>query len=117
MRIGCLKIKDSEPVYTISVASRLVKIPVWTLRQLDKKGVVTPKKTKGNTRLYSNCDLNKLHRIKHLIEKEHVNINGIKIILKLAGGEDNGENAKGVLKLTLPKKHTAMAKAKQIEIK
>ncbi len=38
-------ISPDEPVYVISVASKLSDLPVWTLRQLDKAGVVVPEKS------------------------------------------------------------------------
>jgi MerR family transcriptional regulator/heat shock protein HspR len=75
--------ETDEPVFVISVVSRLVQIPVWTLRILDKRGVVCPKKSKGRTRLYSLRDLERLVKIHELMEEKGVNLNGIKMILEL----------------------------------
>lgn len=73
-------IGDDEPVFTISVVSRLTKIPVWTLRSLDKENIVKPKKTKGKTRMYSKSDLERLNLIYNIMKNKRINIYGLKII-------------------------------------
>jgi MerR family transcriptional regulator/heat shock protein HspR len=82
MTLTVLKISPEEPVYVISVVCRLVKIPVWTLRQLDKAGVVKPKRIGKKSRLYSLKDLKRLEYVHYLMETKRVNIHGIKIILE-----------------------------------
>ena len=81
MTLTVLKISPEEPVYVISVVCRLVNIPVWTLRQLDKAGVVKPKRIGKKSRLYSLKDLKRLEYVHYLMETKGVNIHGIKIIL------------------------------------
>ena len=76
-------INENEPLYNIGVISKLLDLPEWTLRMLDKKGIVCPFKTKGGTRLYSNLDLKKLKYVAYLIKKEKVNINGVRIIVEM----------------------------------
>ncbi|TRZ96138.1 MerR family transcriptional regulator [bacterium] len=83
MGIFDIYISPDEPVYVISVTSKLVDLPVWTLRQLDKKGVVCPKRIGKKSRLYSLKDIKKLEYIHYLMEDKDVNISGIKIILEL----------------------------------
>ena len=80
-----LKISIEEPVYIISVACKLVDIPVWTLRQLDKAGIVRPKRIGRKSRLYSFRDLKRLEYVHYLMEKKRVNIHGVKIILERKG--------------------------------
>jgi MerR family transcriptional regulator/heat shock protein HspR len=75
-------ISADEPVYVISVVSKLVSMPVWTLRQLDKVGIVRPKRIGKKSRLYSLKDVRKLEYVHYLMEEKHVNIHGIKIILQ-----------------------------------
>ncbi|MFH1458723.1 MAG: MerR family transcriptional regulator, partial [Candidatus Omnitrophota bacterium] len=75
-------ISPDEPVYVISVVSKLVDLPAWTLRQLDKAGVVRPKRIGKKSRLYSLKDIKKLEYVHYLMEDKHVNIHGIKIILE-----------------------------------
>lgn len=80
-------ISPDEPVYVISVASKLVDIPIWTLRLLDREGVVCPKRIGKKSRLYSLKDVKKLEYIRYLMEDKHVNIKGIKIILEIEAKE------------------------------
>ena len=81
MQMFKLKIPAEEPVYVISVVCKLVNIPIWTLRQLDKAGVVKPKRVGKKSRLYSLKDLKQLEYVHYLMEKKRVNIHGVKIIL------------------------------------
>jgi len=76
-----IQISQDEPVYVISVVSRLVEIPVWTLRQLDKEGIVQPKRIGKKNRLYSLKDIRRLEYVHYLMEEKRVNIHGIKIII------------------------------------
>ena len=77
-------ISTDDPVYVISVVSKLVDLPVWTLRQLDKSGVVCPKRIGKKSRLYSLNDIKRLEYVHYLMEEKHVNIRGIKVILEIA---------------------------------
>jgi len=81
-----IHISVDEPVYIISVVSKLVDIPVWTLRKLDKKGVVCPKRSGKKNRLYSLKDVRRLEYIHYLMEEKRVNIHGIKIIIEKETG-------------------------------
>jgi len=83
MGIFEIQISPDEPVYVISVVSKLVDMPVWTLRQLDKKGIVCPKRIGKKSRLYSLKDVKKLEYVHYLMEDKDVNISGVKIILTL----------------------------------
>jgi MerR family transcriptional regulator/heat shock protein HspR len=78
-----IHISPDEPVYTISVVSKLLDLPVWTLRQLDKAGIVCPKRVSKKTRLYSLKDIRKLEYIHYLMEDKKVNIHGVKMILEM----------------------------------
>jgi MerR family transcriptional regulator, heat shock protein HspR len=75
-------ISPDEPVYVISVASKLSDLPVWTLRQLDKAGVVIPKRVGKKNRYYSLNDVKRLEYVHYLMDDKGVNISGIKIILE-----------------------------------
>jgi MerR family transcriptional regulator/heat shock protein HspR len=76
-----IHISQDEPVYVISVVSRLVGIPVWTLRQLDKSGIVCPKRVGAKSRFYSMKDIKRLEYVYYLMREKHVNIGGLKLIL------------------------------------
>ena len=78
-----IRISPDEPVYIISVVSKLVGIPIWTLRELDKAGIVKAKRLGKKSRLYCLKDIKRLEYIHYLMEEEGVNIRGIKIILEI----------------------------------
>lgn len=78
-----VNIDPEEPVYVISIVSKLCEIPVWTLRELEKKGVVAPKRIGKKTRCYSKKQIKVLEYVHYLMEEKHVNISGIKVILEM----------------------------------
>ena len=78
-----IKISPDEPVYVISIVSKLLGIPIWTLRELDKEGVVCAKRLGKKSRLYCLKDIKKLEYIHYLMEDKGVNIKGIKLILEM----------------------------------
>jgi MerR family transcriptional regulator/heat shock protein HspR len=82
-----IQISVDEPVYVISVVSKLVDMPIWTLRTLDKAGVVRPKRIGKKSRLYSLKDVKKLEYVHYLMEDKNVNISGVKIILEMEAKE------------------------------
>jgi MerR family transcriptional regulator/heat shock protein HspR len=67
--------------------SKLVDMPIWTLRTLDKAGVVRPKRIGKKSRLYSLKDVKKLEYVHYLMEDKNVNISGVKIILEMEAKE------------------------------
>lgn len=83
MPIFDIHISPDEPVYVISVVSKLVDLPAWTLRQLDKAGVVRAKRIGKKSRLYSLKDIKRLEYVHYLMEDKHINIHGIKMILEM----------------------------------
>ena len=87
MGIFDIRISPDEPVYVISVVSKLVGLPIWTLRELDTAGVVKAKRLGKKSRLYCLKDIKKLEYIHYLMEDEGVNIRGIKIILEMRSRE------------------------------
>ncbi len=76
---------SDEPVYVISIAAKLAGLPSWTLRVLDKEGIVRPQRTAKDRRLYSDRDISLLARIRYLSEERGVNMNGVKLILEMEG--------------------------------
>jgi MerR family transcriptional regulator/heat shock protein HspR len=70
-------------VYAIGIVSKLLGMPEWTLRTLEKEGLVQPKRLNRKIRVYSHNDLNKIQYIHYLMEEEGVNMSGVKYILKV----------------------------------
>ena len=74
---------DHHPRYMISVAAELVGMHPQTLRMYEAKGLVRPKRTPGNTRLYSDADLDRLRLIQRLTNELGLNLAGVETVLKL----------------------------------
>ena len=74
---------DDRPRYMISVAADLVGMHPQTLRIYESKGLVTPKRTAGNTRLYSEADLERLRLINQLTSELGLNLAGVEHVLRL----------------------------------
>jgi len=72
-----------EPVYVISIAAKLAGLPSWTLRVLDKEGIVSPQRTAKDRRLYSDRDIARLAHVRYLTEERGVNMNGVRLILEI----------------------------------
>jgi MerR family transcriptional regulator/heat shock protein HspR len=73
----------NEPVYTSGVVCKLLGIPVWVLKQLDKEGIISPPRKKGKSRLYSKNELNKLSHIWYIMKEKKVRVSGLKYILEM----------------------------------
>ena len=67
----------------ISIAAELVGMHPQTLRIYEQKGLVRPKRTAGNTRLYSDRDLERLRVIQRLTSELGLNLAGVEIVLRL----------------------------------
>jgi MerR family transcriptional regulator, heat shock protein HspR len=74
---------DDRPRYMISVAAELVGMHPQTLRMYEQKGLVRPKRTAGNTRLYSEADLDRLRLIQKLTTQLGLNLAGVEAVLDL----------------------------------
>ena len=77
-----VKRTNATPVYTIGAASRLTGIPIWTLRWIERHGLLRPSRTRGRQRLYTDGDLDRLRDVRGWMEKK-VNLAGIRVILSL----------------------------------
>ena len=74
---------DDRPRYMISIAAELVGMHPQTLRIYEAKGLVQPKRTPGNTRLYSEADLDRLRLIQRLTGELGLNLAGVETVLRL----------------------------------
>jgi len=72
-----------EPVYLISVVSRILNIHPQTLRQYEREGLIKPSRTEGKMRLYPQRDIDRLKLILSLVRELGVNLAGVEIILQL----------------------------------
>jgi MerR family transcriptional regulator, heat shock protein HspR len=75
--------RDSDQaIYIISVAAELAGVHPQTLRVYERKGLVSPQRTQGNTRRYSESDIELLRKIQELTQ-EGINLAGVTRILEL----------------------------------
>ena len=76
--------------YMISIAAELAGVHPQTLRSYEQKGLVTPRRTSGNTRMYSQADIDRLNLINELTS-EGINLAGVTRILDLQSRLDERE--------------------------
>jgi MerR family transcriptional regulator/heat shock protein HspR len=76
-------IDDDEPMYVISIAARLLGLHQQTLRYYERVGLIRPKRTAGNIRMYSNADIQRVRTAQRLISELGVNLAGVDIILRM----------------------------------
>jgi len=74
---------DDRGRYMISVAAELVGMHPQTLRIYEAKGLVRPKRTAGNTRLYSDADVERLRLIQQLTTEVGLNLAGVERVLHM----------------------------------
>jgi len=76
--------ENSNPCYVISVAARMLGVKTHTLRYYERIGLVEPSRTKGNARLFSAKDVERLRKAKELMDDLGVNLAGIDVILRMS---------------------------------
>jgi MerR family transcriptional regulator/heat shock protein HspR len=74
---------NDRPRYMISVAAELVGMHPQTLRIYEQKGLVNPRRTAGNTRLYSDADVERLQLIQRLTSDWGLNLAGVERVLHM----------------------------------
>ncbi|HEX7464747.1 MAG TPA: helix-turn-helix transcriptional regulator, partial [Actinomycetota bacterium] len=74
---------EDRAVYIISVAAELAGVHPQTLRIYERRGLLRPKRTSGNTRRYSERDIARLQMIQELTQGQGVNLAGVKMIMEM----------------------------------
>ena len=75
---------EEEPCYVISVAAKMLGMHQQTLRYYERVGIIEPSRSRGNIRLYSQADINRLRQVQRLINDLGVNLAGAEVILKMS---------------------------------
>ena len=75
--------KTKRPLYMISVVAEIFSIHPQTLRAYEREGLLRPSRTDGNTRLYSEEDLERIELILRLTKDLGVNLAGVEVILNM----------------------------------
>jgi MerR family transcriptional regulator, heat shock protein HspR len=74
---------SNRALYIISVAAELAGVHPQTLRIYERKGLLNPARTAGNTRRYSDRDIARLRTIQKLTQEQGVNLAGVRMIVDL----------------------------------
>lgn len=81
-RGGSEGIDSRRGVFMISVAAELAEMHPQTLRMYETRGLITPQRSPGKTRLYSQADVDRLRRIQRMTE-EGLNLVGVETVLEM----------------------------------
>src|SRR5918999_5199197 len=80
---SAIRVESNRGVYMISVAAELAEMHPQTLRMYEARGLITPKRSAKNTRLYSQRDVEQLRRIQQMTGEEGLNLAGVETVLEL----------------------------------
>lgn len=76
-------IKRKKGYFSISAVAKMFSVHQQTIRLYEKEGLIIPKRSSGNTRLFSEEDVNRLEEIIYLTHQVGINLAGVEMILKL----------------------------------
>jgi DNA-binding transcriptional MerR regulator len=74
---------EERAVYIISVAAELSGVHPQTLRMYERRGLLAPERTSGNTRRYSERDIERIRMIQDLTQREGVSLAGVKLFIEM----------------------------------
>jgi len=74
---------DERALFVISVAAELAGVHPQTLRMYERKGLIRPQRTQGNTRRYSQADIEIVRLIQELTQERGMNLAGAEMVLQL----------------------------------
>ncbi len=77
-------IPRDEPVFSISIVSRMVGIHQQTIRSYERIGLIKPSRSPGNTRVFSQHDVERLQRVLSLMNDLGVNLAGVEVVLRMS---------------------------------
>ena len=77
------RLDQERGVFMISVAAELAEMHPQTLRMYEARGLITPKRSPKNTRLYSQADVERLRRIQQMTSEDGLNLAGVETVLDL----------------------------------
>ena len=83
-----------EPCFVISVAARIVGVQTQTLRYYERIGLVRPRRTSGNQRMYSRREVERVQRIRSMMDDLGVNLAGVEVVIKLLDRLQQAEEEK-----------------------
>ena len=78
-----MKVKRKQGFFSISAVAKMFSVHQQTIRLYEKQGLICPKRSEGNTRLFSEEDINRLEEIIYLTHELGINLAGAEVIFKL----------------------------------
>jgi len=78
------KHEGEEPRYVISIAAQMIGVQVHTLRYYERVGIISPSRSRGNIRLYSESDIELIRHLKSLMEDLGINLAGAEVVLRMS---------------------------------
>jgi MerR family transcriptional regulator, heat shock protein HspR len=78
-----VEVASDRGVFMISVAAELAEMHPQTLRMYEARGLISPKRSPKNTRLYSQADVERLRRIQEMTGDQGLNLAGVETVLEL----------------------------------
>ena len=78
-----MKVKRNKAFFSISAVAKMFSVHQQTIRLYEKEGLLAPKRSDGNTRLFSEDDVNRLEEVIYLTHELGINLAGVQMILKL----------------------------------
>lgn len=75
--------KRKQGYFSISAVAKMFSVHQQTIRLYEKEGLISPKRSSGNTRMFSEEDVNKLEEVIYLTHQLGINLAGVEMILKL----------------------------------
>lgn len=78
-----MKIKRKKGFFSISAVAKIFSVHQQTIRLYEKQGLITPKRSSGGTRLFSEEDIDRLEDIIYLTHELGINLVGVEMVLKL----------------------------------
>ena len=100
---------EDRAVYIISVAAELAGVHPQTLRIYERKGLLRPARTPGNTRRYSDRDIARLQMIQKLTQEHGLNLAGVKMIVEMEDQIERMRRRMGALDRDFRKARDRMA--------
>ena len=107
---------EERAVYIISVAAELSGVHPQTLRMYERRGLLSPKRTAGNTRRYSERDIERIRTIQELTQREGVSLTGVRLFMAMREQLDEMERRTTELERELRRRAAARAASTGAEI-
>jgi len=78
-----MKVRRKKGYFSISAVAKMFSVHQQTVRLYEKQGLITPKRSTGNTRLFSEEDIDRLEEVIYLTHEMGINLAGVEMILRL----------------------------------